>query len=345
MVNKKFYHSWALPHLITWFVLLGIPLLFTSIKFPGWNAVLTYLASMIAYVAVFYLFYYAVYRFYDDTRRWGQTLLHVALIFVFQFYTVHLLIYKFIPAYLNPYMRGFELPVYSREYISDNLTNFLQYMLFAFVLFLFYKFVFVQREKMRLANEKLKTEYDYLKTQINPHFLYNTLDYFYAGALRYDKKQAEGIGTLSEIMRYSLAAGNVNGRVPVAEELAQVENYISLQQLRFNNTLQVVFTKPDLQDDRITMIPHLFITLVENAFKYGVTNDPAHPLRITMEMQGQEIVCKVHNKKSGRVTDEGGTGIGLENLKQRLQLEYPGRHRYTVHQSATDYEVQLILPC
>jgi LytS/YehU family sensor histidine kinase len=186
-----------------------------------------------------------------------------------------------------------------------------------------------QAEKFQLSNEKLKTEYDYLKSQINPHFLYNTLGYFYSKMLRLDKPSAEGLATLSDLMRYSLDTGDAVGKVFLSEEVQQVKNYIALQQLRFHHALHIRFSHNEIPET-IKIIPHALITIVENAFKYGIASEAEFPIQIDLNVENNTIRFEVTNHVSHQSKDRSSTGIGLKNLVQRLALEYPGKHSYRV---------------
>lgn len=324
-------------HVLVWLVYYGIISLglfingnFTSVKDVG-----NLLLSNMPHILAFYLVLYGVFGLPGQKKHWTSYLL-IGIIF-----PVEHLLSRYVNNHLMPYT-GEYFSLYSGKLLADTLINFLQHFLYAFLYWQFIKRVFTEK-KLRLAEtEKLKTEYSYLKSQINPHFLYNTLDYFYAWMLKQDKKQAEGLALLSQLMRYSLAVGDSEGKVKLSDEAEQVGHYIQLQQLRFDNKLNIRFDCPEIPRN-LLVIPHLLITLVENAFKYGETDNPETPVHFKLELNGNNMVFTSVNQISYTVRDKTRTGIGLINLEKRLQIEYAGRYEYQVRQENGVYTVRLSL--
>jgi two-component system, LytTR family, sensor kinase len=177
----------------------------------------------------------------------------------------------------------------------------------------------------QLEAEKIKVEYNYLRTQINPHFLYNTLNMFYGQTEAILPQTANGLLLLTEIMRYSLNAGSKeDGRVYLEEEIQQLNNFIALQQLRFNEQLQI---KMDVRGDveGLRILPHIFLTFVENAIKYGETLDAERPVLIDIEVTDAIIGFSVVNKLGRSTKDAPGTGLGIANAEARMRLQYGDR--------------------
>ncbi|MBL7726600.1 MAG: histidine kinase [Dinghuibacter sp.] len=323
--------------MLIWLIYYGIISLglfingnFTSAKDIGYN----YLGN-VPYILAFYFIYYLVFGKPGPKKHWTSSL-WIGVIF-----PVVYLLNRYINNHWMPYT-GDHFPLLSRVLLADSLINFLQHFLYAFLYWQFVKRVYTER-KLRLSEtEKLKTEYSYLKSQINPHFLYNTLDYFYAWMLKHDRKQADGLAILGQLMRYSLAVGESDGKVKLRDEAEQVEHYIQLQQLRFENKLNIIFDCPEIPCN-LLIVPHLLITLVENAFKYGVTNDAEHPVHFQLLINEKEILFSAKNKVSHLEQDKTSTGIGLQNLAKRLVIEYPGKHDYSVERNAEQYKAILKL--
>jgi two-component system LytT family sensor kinase len=180
----------------------------------------------------------------------------------------------------------------------------------------------LEKRTSQLEKEKMQADYFFLKAQINPHFLHNTLNFLYARSLPYSTELSEGILTLSEIMRYSLdKEEDADGKVLLTREIEHVNNIIKIQQLRFGNALQVAFSiKGDPEGLRI--LPFVLITIVENAFKHGELKDPGHPVTLDLCIdEGKKLrFHSVNKKKTG--PKELSTGIGLENTRKRLELAY-----------------------
>jgi len=168
----------------------------------------------------------------------------------------------------------------------------------------------LEEEKLQLEVEKSQANFNFLKAQINPHFLHNTLNFLYAKALPLSSELSEGILTLSDIMRYALSEGNArDGRAPLKDEIEHVQNVIKIQQLRFENKLNVHFEVKGSMDGA-TIIPFVLITLVENAFKHGDLKNTEHPIDIRVEVKNRQLYFYCRNKKK-MGPKELSTGIGL----------------------------------
>jgi sensor histidine kinase YesM len=180
----------------------------------------------------------------------------------------------------------------------------------------------LEQRTSRLEKEKMQADYLFLKAQINPHFLHNTLNFLYARSLPYSSELSEGILTLSEIMRYSLdKEEDSDGKVLLNREIEHMNNVIRIQQLRFGNALQVIFTIQG-NTEGLRILPFILITIVENAFKHGELKDPEHPVTLDLCIDdGKKLRFHcVNKKKTG--PKELSTGIGLENTRKRLELAY-----------------------
>jgi sensor histidine kinase YesM len=170
----------------------------------------------------------------------------------------------------------------------------------------------------KLMFEKLATELKFLKAQINPHFLFNTLNNLYYLALEKSDKAPKAILQLSEILDYVMRSGKVTW-VPLAEELKQVENYIGLESLRYDDRLKVETNVVGSVEGR-SIGPMILISLVENAFKHGVMrNTGAAWIRMELTIQEKELLISICNKYRGGTP---GGGIGLDNLRGQLGLLY-----------------------
>ncbi|MBU1822580.1 MAG: histidine kinase [Bacteroidetes bacterium] len=180
-----------------------------------------------------------------------------------------------------------------------------------------------------------------LKYQINPHFLFNSLNFLYAQALPLSERLSRSTLLLSEMMRYALNENSDEARVPLEQEVQHLENFLEFNQLRFSNRLQVNFTtEGNLRIRRI--MPLLLITFVENAFKYGELHDMQHPLCIRLQVTADQLSFFVKNKKRGG-PKENSTGIGLDNIRRRLLLGYPDRHTLNITEDDQFFTTELIL--
>ena len=197
----------------------------------------------------------------------------------------------------------------------------------------------------QLQEEKRKTaeaELTWLKHQLNPHFLFNTLNNISSLTQIDPDKAQESIGQLSDTLRYALYDTDTD-KVPLAGEVDFMDNYIRLMQLRCNE-LTEVSTSWELPEKEVKIAPLLFISPIENAFKHGVNSRMPSFVRIRLHPEGRDLVFLCENslfEKTGE--DHIGSGIGEENLRRRLELIYPGAYQY--EQSARDgmYTVRIAL--
>jgi len=200
----------------------------------------------------------------------------------------------------------------------------------------------LEEQKMQLEVEKSTANFNFLKAQINPHFLHNTLNFLYAKSLPYSEELSEGILTLSDIMRYALSEGNArDGKAALKDEIEHVRNVIKINQLRFSNKLNVQFDVDGVVNEAM-IIPFILITLVENAFKHGDLKSPEDPISIQLKVEGNRLYFYCRNrKKTG--PKELSTGIGLENIKKRLDLAYGNDYDFKIKDEAIFYTTELTI--
>lgn len=197
-----------------------------------------------------------------------------------------------------------------------------------------------ERENQQLRAEKRAAEAAFLKTQINPHFLYNTLNLLYGLAYPAAKPLANAILKLSELMRYMLHE-SPDGQVDLSAEVDYLHNYLALYRLRFPGHCHVDFTvRGEPSGHRLA--PLVLIPFVENALKHGVLDDPARPAHLQLQVGAGELRFEVTNYRSSGAKD-ATTGIGLPNLRRRLQLLYPERHSLVIKETDTEFQTSLRL--
>ena len=186
-----------------------------------------------------------------------------------------------------------------------------------------------EKLKRVLLEEKLSTEMAFLKSKINPHFLFNVLNSFYAKALKHNVPElADGIVKLAELMRYMVYETNED-KVLIEKEIHHLKNFIQVYQLRMSDDDDVHInfeTNGDTASVKIS--PMLLIPFVENAIKHGVDSQKKSVINIFIEVKQNKLYFKVintiHKTPSGIV--DGSSGFGLDNLKKRLAVLYPNAH-------------------
>ena len=200
----------------------------------------------------------------------------------------------------------------------------------------------LEEQKMQLEVEKSQANFNFLKAQINPHFLHNTLNFLYAKSLPYSPELSEGILTLSDIMRYALSEGNTrDGRALLKDEIEHVRNVIKINQLRFSNNLHVQFDVEGVINGA-TIIPFVLITLVENAFKHGDLKSTDYPIVIKVKVDEHRLRFFCRNRKKAG-PKELSTGIGLDNIKKRLDLAYGKNYLLNIKDEAEFYTTELTI--
>jgi len=197
-----------------------------------------------------------------------------------------------------------------------------------------------ERQKKELENEKLASELAFLKSQINPHFLFNTLNNVYSLAFKKSDDTPDAIIKLSKLMRYMLYESNER-QVFLSKEIDYLHNYIDLQKLRLPETVEIKFNVEGDIEGRL-IEPMLLIPFVENAFKHGVSYNEKSQINISIKLNADELLFVVDNKiNNAQLTEESGSGIGLLNVKRRLSLLYPGKHKIIIKDDTYEYRVIL----
>ena len=199
----------------------------------------------------------------------------------------------------------------------------------------------VEKERRELQGEKLLSELAFLKSQVNPHFLFNTLNNICALARKKSDDTEPAIIKLSQIMRYMITDSRQD-KVGLEEEVEYLNNFIELQKIRLADKVNIRF---DIEGDlsAIQLEPLLLIPFVENAFKHGVSYNDKSSINIELKTVSGELSFLVENSKP-TVKDTlklDEAGIGLKNVRRRLELLYPGKHQLEIRDSASNYLIML----
>lgn len=188
---------------------------------------------------------------------------------------------------------------------------------------------------------------DFLKSQINPHFLFNALNTLYGTAIQeHSDKTSQGIQKLGDMMRFMLY-DNMQDSIPLTKEVQYMHNYIDLQKLRTQASDKIrIDTQLEEAGCQHSVAPMLLIPFVENAFKHGISLIRPSWIKVSLTCTPDKVYFDVYNSvhpSPDKDPEENSSGIGLENVRQRLNLLYPGRHELTIHQSQTEYFIHLTL--
>lgn len=223
-------------------------------------------------------------------------------------------------------------------YIGDNWWKALQPILLSFIIWAFLETFNRERESEQLRQEKIQAELAFLKSQINPHFLYNTLNYIYSMAYPVSDRLADTIIKLSNLMRYMLA-DNAKSMVDLEKEVDYLNNYIDIYRMRFEDHFFVDFTVSG-SNSGVQIASLMLIPFVENAFKHGVMDDEQRPVRIKLQASQHTLTFTVSNKINRNQKDHSSS-VGMVNIRRRLDLIYPGRYDLLIANNGDTYKSTL----
>ena len=199
-----------------------------------------------------------------------------------------------------------------------------------------------EKQKKIMENQKLGAELSLLKSQINPHFFFNTLNSIYSLAIIKSDRTPEALVKLSEIMRY-IIYDTERKVVPLSKEIEYIANYIELQRLRLPDEVKVRL-KTDLGEGESVIEPLLLLPFVENAFKHGVDVEKGGKITISITRTGNELRLHVENPLVDEDTNSNGkSGVGMNNTLKRLQLLYGENFTFSARPVKTNYVVDLVL--
>lgn len=196
-----------------------------------------------------------------------------------------------------------------------------------------------EKKRKEIETEKLNTELSFLKAQINPHFLFNTLNNIYSLTQAKSEMAGEAVIKLSNLMRYVLQETK-NDLVLLDKDLAEIREYIDLQSLRLGHK-NTVHVKMDVPPSEYTIAPLILLPFIENAFKYGVSNHVDSEIKITVSRNDHVLLFTCVNPNNSDADLEKSSGIGLENTRRRLNLIYPGKHELQIRSHGNNFEVEL----
>lgn len=328
-------------HLSFWCVYLSFFIYRVSTFQRGdvdWGRVLTVATIQVSFAMIIgYLNYFLFLpRFLADKNGW-RYLVQFAIAF-----TIVITIRIHLERYIIDGYSQEEKYLYNPRFLVQVITTNLFIVIFlGMIRFAVDWFEFESRKK-NIENEKLTAELNFLKAQINPHFLFNTLNNLYYLAYTKSPNTPEVIAKLSQMMRYMIYDSNYP-QVPLSKEIEYMENYISLERLRLNDQIPINF-KVEGDPKTFMVTPLIFITFLENAFKHGVSNNnPKAWVNLSIQLKGNECIYEVENSKvvSIKTESEDKSGIGLQNVKRRLELSYPDRYELVVNNLPDQYNVKL----
>lgn len=339
----------GLSHFLFWFTFLFVFSVLATLNAGSFlDNLINYLVLLPSQLlAAYFLIYYQIPKLFLKKKYLTFVISFLVSGYIFVMFgrlcTVHV---------AEPLTRGGE---YETETFLEILTD--PFYLFAVYFPAVYVIVFLmlaiksikdrfeERHQLEvLQKEKVHTELKFLKAQIHPHFLFNTLNSIYALTLVKSDAAPEVVLKLSEMLDYMLYQCN-EPRIAVHKEVALIQGYIDLERIRYGKQLDLVFTHA-IDDPNAQLAPLLLLSFVENAFKHGSSGNPANPkVHIHLEVLKGQLNLRVFNTllatKNKEVETKGG--IGNTNVKRQLDLHYPNAHQLEILKEADSFEVNLII--
>lgn len=341
-----------LAHLLCISILFILPEVMASISNPGRTIKLWTLSKTVLFIGVFYLnYYWIIEKSLNSSKRFIRLIGYNLIVIVISLGLCYL-IWRF-KGYLGgrPPLRHYQSPsewmylAKSVGILSRDLVMLILVIGFATALRLGDEWLKLDRRRKDLLSSQRDEELKNLKSQLNPHFLFNTLNSIYALIAISSQKAQGAVHELSRLLRYVLY--DTSATVSFRQELGFIENYISLMRLRLNPAVRLDVTLDPGDDDNLRIAPLLFITLIENVFKHGLYT-PEIPLTISISARDGIIRCTTSNgyhpsADRSETSRQPDGGIGMMNLRRRLDLIYGKRATLDVDTTADIYRVTLTI--
>ena len=349
-------------HILAWIVFLGLPLYSSRRMQMGNDFLVIYYTIMAINGLIFYINYlFLVPRYFFQKKRYRYYMSAFFLIVCFYFVSdlSSNLLFRNLSAEARSgqYSRPPEgvgkpeppegMPPVGGAFRGSHILGYSSTAIFIVFFSLGLKVIERQSkiEKMQeeMEKEKLNSELAFLKNQISPHFFFNTLNNIYSLIAINIEDSQEAVLKLSKLMRYLLYESE-HGDTKLSQEIDFMKNYIDLMKLRMSDRVNLNVSFPDEYQDRIIQ-PLLFIPFIENSFKHGISYRESF-IDISMKAEASSIVFKCSNSlhaNGDKETDSKTGGIGLENVRKRLNLLFPGSHELRINRSDNRFEVFLEL--
>lgn len=336
-LNKDLFKSKGFLHFSFWLLLYFFLVLIDKWDYPRWFIMIRHLVDLCFYIVIVYVNILYLIPSYLSKKK-PIIYLIALVIFVALLSPIHvfslLMLFKNSPENTDYILRNEEILTLINLFVA--LASTLYKILTDWLIH--------QNEKIALERQNLQSELKFLKSQINPHFFFNTLNNLYALTLKKSDLAPEIVLRLSEMMRYMLYESNEK-KVPLEKEINYVKNYLELEKLRQGDRFDINFKLTGkLKDQKIA--PLVFIPFLENSFKHGLDNQiKSGFVNIDLKLMDDSIELDIENSKPPKLPkkqdDKKSGGIGLENVKRRLKLLYPKKHKLEIIEKPHAFRVFL----
>ena len=337
-VRNSIFSKNGFYHAVFWFIILILLMLFEGMRIGFFFTLSNQIINVFFYsVLVYFNLYYLIPNYLSKNRFLTYGALLIAFSIVLTPLKVIIFFFKF-----NEY------PELKNDLISNMNMNFLLSFVIAgssTIYKIFTDWFIHVNERQELEKQTMQSELRFLKSQINPHFLFNTLNNLYALTLKKSDKAPEIVIKLSEMMRYMLYECNEK-RVLLSKEINYIRNYIDLESLRQGKNVEIQFEVDGNAGNR-TIAPLMFTPFLENSFKHGLSNLITKGfVNIQLSVEENTVHFYIENSKPDKPpmhlhNDKKSGGIGLVNVQKRLNLVYPDQYKLQIKDTPNTYAVGL----
>ncbi|RAJ76783.1 histidine kinase [Chitinophaga dinghuensis] len=298
---------------------------------------LFYSTYVVVFIATFYFHYLIVMKqVFKSSFQWKKLVAGIFISYLF-FTAMRWLTEQVITDLLFGRI-NYTYPTFL-NYMFDNLQYSSTPIIFSSFLWWGIYFIRLLEYNKAILEENKNTEIKFLKAQINPHFVFNTLNNIYSMVYFQSDKSLPAIEKLSQVMRFTTYESQKE-KIYLSDEINYIKAYIELEQLRHQETEFVNFIS-EVENDFIEIPPYVLSPLVENALKHGATSRE-NPIDIRLTANKQQLTFKIKNEIGTQKKDKLG-GIGLDNLKRRLEIHYPNGHQLQLTQAQNHFTAELLI--
>lgn len=325
-------------HILVWLVLFLLPyLMFPRVSNEYWQGITHLLIPLLFYATIFYANYLILTdKLLFEKRFLLYGLINVGIIMIFLWINWEFsdVLRPKAPVMSDDAQKLFRqrMPQENmfRFFVLKDIFSFFIPIIFSIAIRATERWIKTETEKKEIVNKNLESELEHLRYQLQPHFFFNSLNNIYSLIEISPSKAQETVHGLSKLMRYLLYETG-NKKVELSQEIFFLENYVKLMELRKSDKTKTTFSFPSMMNKQYHIAPLLFIPMIENAYKHGVSATQPSKIYFNMHIEGDKVIFVSGNTNFPKnETDISGSGIGLENLKKRLDLLYPGKHELSI---------------
>lgn len=334
-----------LQHALWWLGYIFIINIFVYIDKPPNIAFIRLFITYPLIISVFYINAHFVVEKYWAKDLYLQHFFFSSLLFLVYYFCRYLLMNFFFHDYDK-----YSGTLFLSRFSLDTAWIALQFFLYSYAYWFGLRGIRLEKEKRILLSQllelekiKIETELQFLQAQINPHFLFNTFNFLYSEAIKSSPKMADSVLALTAMMRHITDLSH-DKLISLDKEIEYLHNYIKIQQYRFDTKLNLIFDVENEDFARFHKVPPLvFISIVENCFKYGDFNELKHPVIIQFKLTNDQIYFKSYNLKRSYVSNQKSSGIGLKNIMTQLNHIYGEHHILNISDNLNDYSLELTI--